>query len=191
MFPAERCPGVRCRRQQGLFFKLHINKEQVYELSCERFTCLLHNRYTDSSYLSDQFLFLGRLWHAVDLLEQLSEGRFSITLSINWAAGDAMLPSGCLYGGRGGGRWYRRQGSNFLPRAECQIILERLNNHVSRLDFNFPSETTSCVRDTKWQKNKPKCEPNMHQANQSRITIFVLCSKYQPLWEFYNESIKN
>lgn len=83
MFPAERCPGVRCRRQQGLFFKLHTNKEHMYELSGEQFICLLHNRYTDSSYLSDQFLFLGRLWHVVDLLEQLSEGRFSITLSIS------------------------------------------------------------------------------------------------------------
>lgn len=82
MFPAERCPGVRCRRQQGLFFKLHANKKQVHELS-EQFICRLHHRYTDSSYLSDQFLFLGRLWHVVDLLEQLSEGRFSITLSIS------------------------------------------------------------------------------------------------------------
>lgn len=78
----------------------------------------------DLCYLSDQFLFLGRLWHAGDLLVQFLEGRVSVILSINRAAaGDAILPSDSLYGGRGGGRWDRCQGSSFLPRAENQIIL--------------------------------------------------------------------
>lgn len=44
MFPAERRPGIRCRRQQGLFFKLHANKECTSELGCEPFVRLLHGR---------------------------------------------------------------------------------------------------------------------------------------------------
>lgn len=40
------------------------------------------NWYADDLYLSDEFLLFGRLGHVVDLLVQLSEGRFGVTRSL-------------------------------------------------------------------------------------------------------------
>lgn len=50
------------------------------------FTCLYvlspQGVYADQLYLSDELLLFGRLGHVGDMLVQLSEGRFSVTLSL-------------------------------------------------------------------------------------------------------------
>lgn len=85
----------------------------------------LHNEYADPLYLSDELFLFCRLWHIVHLLVQLSEGCFSITLSLRWPDG------ACSHGGRMEGSCFHTHGLIFIhifgTRTKCQVILAGLN----------------------------------------------------------------
>ncbi|TNN75304.1 hypothetical protein EYF80_014541 [Liparis tanakae] len=74
-------------------------------------------------HLSDELLLLGRLGQVVDLLVQLSEGRFSVILGGTGSGAD--LTTDCSHGGRRGGRCYGRYETLFSPRTEGRVILEK------------------------------------------------------------------
>lgn len=85
----------------------------------------LHNEYAEPLYLSDELLLFGRLWHTVHLLVQLSEGCFSITLSLRWPDGTSS------HWGRGKTSCFHRHGIIFShmfgTRTKCQVILAGLH----------------------------------------------------------------
>lgn len=97
---------------------------------------------SDLQYLSDEFLLFGRLGHVVDLLVQLSESKFGITLSFRrcGGAGAADLTFRCSHWGRRRRSCYGRHGPFvFSTITECWVILEDMMRYLGLIiDWNNP-----------------------------------------------------
>lgn len=120
--PAEWCPRLcwGC-----LFLDLH---RKIHHLTCwfsKHLVCMSFlSQQHHTEYLSDEFFLFGRLWHAADLLVKLSEGWFSVILSIR---------CDCCYGGRRGGHCHCSHRALFGPRTESQVILKKCQNKPNNI----------------------------------------------------------
>ena len=121
----------------------------VMKADCTDFFSLVLRMVTPR-YLSDKFLLLGRFRHVVDLLVQLFEGRFGVTLSVRWldGAGAAVLTCDCFHRGWRGGGSYRTHRAVFGPRAEGQVILEKMcdKTHITDLSCDISLKQVLSLR---------------------------------------------